>query len=267
VLKHAESPTDGFPRHAYGRRTGLVLLNGLAEQPETWFRNQAYWQRYFDVHMPRLLAYDGDVLQERIDAGRPVNVPYLVERLRYYLDQFVQSPPYHLVASSLGGKIAIEYAATYPNNVRRMVLLCPSGLGEHERLPLVDGTRWSQPRSLIDKVFWNPECVDPALVHYYEQQWGKRRWRRGLLATIQGTKDHDVRRRLPEVPHPTLIIGGPEDQIVDPACTEAATRLLPRGRFLMLLRCGHAPQVERPRLINRLVVRFLSKAAARSNQR
>ena len=30
----------------YGRQHALVLVNGLAEQPETWFRNHRVWQRF-----------------------------------------------------------------------------------------------------------------------------------------------------------------------------------------------------------------------------
>src|SRR5438552_1781987 len=118
--------------HPYGRRPPLVLLNGLAEQAESWFRNHEYWRRHFDVHMPNLLAYEGEALHRRIDAGLPIDVDYLVGQLHQYLDQFVQSPPYRLVASSLGGKIAVEYAVRHSDRIARLVLLCPSGLGDEE---------------------------------------------------------------------------------------------------------------------------------------
>ena len=121
----------------------LILINGLAEQTETWFRNEHFWRRYFDVHLPNILVYEGDALHRRIEEGLPIDVPYLVEQLRLYLESFVQTPPYHFVASSLGGKVAVEYAVRYPNQVSRMVLLCPSGMGEEERLPIVEGVRRS----------------------------------------------------------------------------------------------------------------------------
>ena len=88
---------------AYGRRQPLVLLNGLAEQAESWFKNRRYWARYFDVYAPNILVYDGEALHERLASGLAITVDYLVEQLHTYLTQFVQTPPYHLVASSLGG--------------------------------------------------------------------------------------------------------------------------------------------------------------------
>ena len=94
----------------YARRQPLVLINGLAEQAESWFRNQQFWRRFFDVHLPNILVYDGAALHRRIDDRLPIDVDYLVDQLQLYLDEFVQTPPYHLVASSLGGKVAVEFA-------------------------------------------------------------------------------------------------------------------------------------------------------------
>jgi pimeloyl-ACP methyl ester carboxylesterase len=245
-------------RHPYGRRPPLVLLNGLAEQAESWFRNAWFWRRHFDVHTPNLIAYEGEALHRRIDAGLPISVDYLVDQLHQFLLHFVQTPPYHLVASSLGGKVAVEYAARYPEQVGRIVLLCPSGMGDEERLPIVEGVRRNDLNALVESVFSDPAQAERAVVEYYRRQFASRRWRAGLLRTIRGTMDHSVRGRLSQVTQPTLLICGSDDRIVDPNQAAEAARALPQGEFLLIPRCGHAPQVEKPWLINRLVVQFLS---------
>jgi pimeloyl-ACP methyl ester carboxylesterase len=244
----------------YARRQPLILLNGLAEQAESWFRNERYWRRYFDVHTPNLLVYDGAALQGRIDDGLPITVDYLVEQLRVYLESFVQAPPYHLVAASLGGKVAVEFAVRYPEQVARVVLLCPSGMGDAERLPIVEGVRRNDPRSVVESVFHDPRRADPRLLKYYQRQFANRRWRAGLLRTVRGTMEHCVRDRLALMPQPTLLVSGREDRIVDPRAAAEAAKLLPNGQFLSVPACGHAPQMEKPWLVNRLVVHFLSSA-------
>jgi pimeloyl-ACP methyl ester carboxylesterase len=247
-----------FRGPCYARRQPLVLINGLAEQPESWFRNEAYWRRYFDVHMPNLLVYDGPALHRRIEQGLPVTVDYLVGQLHQYLESFVQAPPYHLVAASLGGKVAVEYATRHPERVSRVVLLCPSGMGDGERLPIVEGVRRNDPRAVVESVFWDPRRADPRLLAYYRRQFANRRWRRGLLRTVRGTRDHCVRDRLADMTQPTLLISGREDRIVDPAAAAAAARQLSRGHHLVIPQCGHAPQMELPGRVNRLVVQFLT---------
>jgi pimeloyl-ACP methyl ester carboxylesterase len=245
--------------HPYGRPAPLILLNGLAEQAESWFRNHRFWRRYFDVHTPNVLAYEGDALHRRIQDDLPISVDYLVNQLHRYVTEFVQTPPYHLVASSMGGKVAVEFAVRYPDLVARLVLICPSGLGDAENLPVVEGVRRSDFRALIDSVFWNPRRVDPDLVEYYRQRFTNRRWRSGLLRTIRGTMEHCVRPLLAQVSQPTLLISGREDRIVNPTHAAEAAGDLPNGHFVLIPHCGHAPQMEKPRLVNRLVVDFLTR--------
>jgi pimeloyl-ACP methyl ester carboxylesterase len=247
-----------FHVNPYARRQPLVLLNGLAEQAESWFRNHPFWRRHFDVYMPNLLVYDGPTLHQRIEEGLPISIDYLVEQLHQYLESFVQTPPYHLVAASLGGKIAVEYGVRYPDRVARIVLLCPSGMGDEERLPIVEGVRRNDPRSLVESVFYDSSRADPRLLEYYQRQFANRRWRTGLLRTVRGTMTHCVRERMAELSPPTLLISGREDRIVDPTQAAEATKLLPRGHYLSIPQCGHAPQMERPWLTNRLVLHFLT---------
>src|SRR5438477_9662209 len=88
--------------HHYKRRMPLILVNGLAEQSESWFANRTYLTRHFDVKVPEILVYDGESLHQWINSGGAVTVEYLADRLGRFLDEFVQRPPYHLVGSSLG---------------------------------------------------------------------------------------------------------------------------------------------------------------------
>jgi pimeloyl-ACP methyl ester carboxylesterase len=258
---------DRIKPRSYGRRHGLILLNGLAEQPESWYRNYRYWTRYFDVHMPNLLTYEGEALHRRIRAGHAITVDYLVEQLHVYLDQFVQTPPYHLVASSLGGKVAIEFALKYPELVSRLILICPSGMGDEERLPIMEGVKHNDHKKLIASVFHRPKHVDREMLRYYQLKFQSRKWKMGLLRTVKGTNDHIVRPRLPLLKPLTLLISGEEDRIVDPAVGRRAAMEIPQGHYLLIPNCGHAPQIEKPRFINRMVVHWLSSPRPSSQPR
>lgn len=247
----------------YQRKAPLVLINGLAEQAESWYCNLDTWRQHFDVHTPNLLVYDGAALQRRIDAGQPIDIDYLVEQLRLYIDSFVQSSPVHLLANSMGGKVAVEFAARYPDQVARMVLLCPSGLSREERLPVVDGVRRNDPASLIHSVFQDSRHADADLLDYYQEKFASRTWRSGLMRTLRGTMEHRVADRLPQVPQPTLVVVGGRDRIVDPHETAASAQRLPRGKTVVLHECGHAPQIEAADTVNQMVIDFLLSWADR----
>jgi pimeloyl-ACP methyl ester carboxylesterase len=95
-------------------------------------------------------------------------------------------------------------------------------------------------------------------VKYYEEKFASKPWRRALFETVRGTKRHSVRGRLTEVDRPTLVICGREDRIVDPQEVYEAVKDIPNYRYELIPRCGHAPQLECSRLVNRMVLEFLS---------
>jgi abhydrolase domain-containing protein 6 len=241
----------------YRRLPTLVLINGLAEQGESWFRSRQVWQRHFEVQMPGILVYDGPVIQDRMRSGERITVDFLTDRLTEFLDRFVQAPPYHLVASSLGGQIAVEYTHRHPDKVGRVALLCPSGFGGVEKLPIAEGARNNNSQGLVESVFYNRSIAMPGVVQYFERKFASRAWRKAVFQTVRGTKRHSVEGKLPGIERPTLVICGEADKIVDPHSVRRAVDGLPNFEFKMLPRCGHAPQLEQPQVVNRLVLDFL----------
>jgi pimeloyl-ACP methyl ester carboxylesterase len=253
-----------FAPKPYGRRQPLILINGLAEQAESWYRNRRFWNRYFDVHAPNVILYDGPNVQGRLARKQPIDVDYLVGEFHHYITRYVQTRPVHLVASSLGGKIAVELAVRHPELVNRVVLLCPSGMGDEERLPIMDGVR-GDTYALVRSVFHKPKFVDRDMVKFYRAQLANRVWKTGLLRTVRGTLEYSVRAKLRQLSQETLLVTGKKDKICDPVTAAAAAKDLPNGHFLEVADCGHAPQIEKHWLINRLVVYFLTAPKPTAN--
>ena len=110
----------------------------------------------------------------------------------------------------------------------------------------------------MKSVFYRPRFVDRDIVKYYKTAIGNRRWKAGMIRTVNGTKDASVRDRLPLVTAATLLVTGQQDQICCPTTAAAAAKDLPNGHFLALAKCGHAPQIEKSRKVNRLVIHFLT---------
>jgi pimeloyl-ACP methyl ester carboxylesterase len=244
--------------NTYKRRAPLVLVNGLAEQPESWFANRVFLSRHFDVKVPELLVYDGDVLHDWIDSGGEVTVDYLAERLARFLDEYVQRPPYHFVASSLGCQVALTYATRHVDKVSKLVLICPSGFYGDENLPMIDGVKRSNYDSLVKSVFHRDLFATEDLVRAIERKFQDRKWKKGVLKTLRGTVGHSVADLLPLVPQPTLLIWGANDRVLSnlPGAIGTAEQIL-RAVQVVIPKCGHAPQIEKSRLVNRLIASFL----------
>ncbi len=244
--------------HNYKRPSPLILINGLAEQSESWFANRRPLAKHFDVKVPEILVYDGDSLHRHIESGGLVTVEYLADRLATYLDEYVQRPPYHLVGSSLGGQICLTLAVRHPHLVSKLVLIAPSGLFGDENLPVIEGVRRSRYDTLVKSVFHRNHFATDRLVNAIEEKFQSRKWKKGILRTLRGTVGHSVSGLLDRVAQPTLLIWGSDDRVISDVAgsIRAADRIL-KSRQVVIPKCGHAPQIEKSRLVNTLITRFL----------
>ena len=244
------------------RKPNLVLINGLAEHSETWVCNLPVWAREFEIFQPVLVAYEADWLHQPAFRDEPIDVQFLVRRLSEFLEAEGVEPPYNLVANSLGGKVAVEFALKYPHLVRRLALLGPSGMSPVERMPIIAGVRRGDMESVISSVFFDRRFVRREFVDRYQSQVKIRRWKSGLIRTIRGTIGHTVRDRVNQLQSPTLFVIGKEDQIIDADSSTDAARTIPDVRIHVFSKCGHAPQIEKSRQVNRLVRNFMLRESA-----
>ncbi len=240
-------------------RPRVVLINGLAAQAESWHSNIDFWQRRFEVYMPALVDYEGEALHKRIDEGLPIDINFFVEELHLYLRSVVQARPVHLLANSMGGKIAVEFAVRFPEWIASLVLLSPSGLSHQERLPMVGGVKRSNVQSMVESVFYDTRHARQEVMDCYRRKYANRRWRIGAMRIIRGTMEHSIKELVSKVSQPTLLVVGREDRIVDSKESIEAARGLPQGRVVVLENCGHAPQIEKAAVVNRLVAEFIRR--------
>ena len=78
------------------------------------------------------------------------------------------------------------------------------------------------------------------------------------MKTLRGTVGHSVADLLDQVPHSTLLIWGSDDRVIsDVAGSIRAAERMIKGRQVVIPKCGHAPQIEKSRLVNTLITRFL----------
>ena len=197
-------------------------------------------------------------LHERIDSGGEISVDYLAERLSVFLTQYVQRSPCYVVASSLGCQVALTVAVKRPEIISKLVLIAPSGFHGGENLPMIDGVRRSAYGSMVRSVFHRSRFASEELVGVMHHKFQDRKWKKGVLRTLRGTVGHSVAPLLPLVSQSALVIWGAQDRVLTdlPGAIRAGSKSA-AARQVVIPKCGHAPQIERARLVNRLVSQFL----------
>ena len=89
-------------------------------------------------------------------------------------------------------------------------------------------------------------------------------FRAGPLALARGAafvSTHDLRKELPEVWAPTLLVWGERDRLVPVRIAEEWQQLLPTSR-LARLSCGHVPMLEAPGDLAGCMLAFLDEELA-----
>ena len=106
----------------------LVLLHGSASTTLEWIGDVVAWAEHFRVHAVDLLGEPGLSAEVRPDLSAHV------DWLDDVLDGLEVPAPVSVVASSLGGWFALDYAIRQPERVRKLALLTPSGIGRQKWL-------------------------------------------------------------------------------------------------------------------------------------
>jgi pimeloyl-ACP methyl ester carboxylesterase len=158
-----------------------------------------------------------------------------------------------VVGISFGGMVAQELAATWPERIERLALLCTSSGGAggasyplHELVDLEDDERAARAPLLLDTRF-TPEWLaahpsDRVLAELMaSRSTGDRpdEQRRGEAEQLGARRYHDVFDRLGRISCPTLVAAGRYDGIAPLPNSEAIAGAVP-GAELRVYEGGHA---------------------------
>ena len=266
--KKSSTPIDYFLKKiinqlikvAFKKKDPLILVNGVAEQYESWFFNVSSLTENFVVHWPNLYLFQSNLYLADL---KKISVSWIVNRLETYLDSFVTTPPYHLVGSSAGCQTIATLAAKRPEIVSKLVLICPSGLEGDEHFPVIEGVSKRDLRSMISSIFHNKEnfAVDE-IIDVLKERFENKKWRLGFVKMAQVTKKNSIIEELLSLKCPVLFICGEEDQIIPIwQAYNAVQKMRDVGvnvAMIVIRECGHAPQIERFQITNRFVTEFLN---------
>ena len=222
----ASSPADG---------SAIVLLHGLGDSAETWARMMPRLARERRVIAPDLAGFG------RTPAPREgMRLSVLVRYLAGLLDSLGVERAI-LVGNSLGGAVAIRYAADNPDRVERLFLLNSAGLLNGVPPELEPKTR-EEARELA-RMSFGPEARMPNFFLDDLVRWARNPAHQAYLHSDEPT---DVRGDLGRIRAPTTIIWGEQDRLVPPEHGTALRDGIPGSELIVLPGVAHVPQIQAP---------------------
>ena len=246
----------------------VVLVHGLSGSWENWLETIPHLARTHTVVAVDLPGFGRSELPEE-----DVSIPGYGR----FLDAFFAELGFErtaLVGSSMGGLIAAQTAAAFPERVDRLVLVSAPGLGRPQRMPedvdvghpfiarLAPYARFAGHigalrRLALARLVTHPELIGKEIVMKSAAGMGKP----GVQAALRSILTYDFRPHVRNITAPTLLIWGASDRVVPAYVADRYQQALPAAHKVILPDTGHAPMLERPALFNRLVSEFLATGA------
>ncbi|MFB7719434.1 alpha/beta fold hydrolase [Nocardia sp. NPDC056100] len=258
----------------------LVLLHGGgpgASGLSNYSRNIEVLARRFRVIVPDLPGYGRS--SKHIDQRDPFGD--LAAAIGGLLE-VLQVPRAHLIGNSYGGAAALRLAMDRPEQVDKLILMGPGGVGTTRTLPTSGlqsllsyytgqgPSREKLAQFLRDYLVYDASAITDAIIdERYRASVDpevaanpplRRPSGLGALRTVW-RMDFTRDPRLSSVTHPTLVIWGADDQVNRPEGARMLADRMPNCDLYLAARTGHWVQWERAELFNDLVVAFLGQSA------
>jgi pimeloyl-ACP methyl ester carboxylesterase len=166
---------------------------------------------------------------------------------------------FDLVGYDIGGWLAAEVAAFYPDRVRSLTVVAPMGL----RVPEAPPMEWmaANPARVVDALF-NGDPGEhagmfppPSDIDGFVQGYGEN----GVTARLIWERRYDVRldRRLAQLSMPTHVVTPSDDRVVPALHAERWAALVPGATLTRLDGVGHALMVQDPGAVASTVAAFI----------
>lgn len=231
VLMHAG---DGPP---------FVYLHSTLGESFMWLPFYAAWAKKFHVYVPTHPGFGKSGGFDEVESVEDMAFHYVELFDALGLDEVC------LGGVSLGGWIAAEFAARWPERVKKLWIADAPGLHVPE-VPLPDMfTILHKREKLRELLFHRPQEHMANIVikeHPDEEQMMNAYQSLTVLARLVWQRPYDPKlaRRLHRVQCPTLLIWGAHDQLVPPAYGEAYKKHIAGARLELIPNCGHLPMFE-----------------------
>lgn len=247
----------------------LLLIHGWGMHGGVWDELVPRLAVHFQVHTVDLPGH-GKSAAPPIIRGQDTGQALLDSIVGQLAEQFVE--PISVCGWSLGGQVALRWAALHPDRIRRLALIASTPC-------FVERDDWlfGMAEETLEQFAAELERNHAATLRRFLalQMRGSEHERELLirlraslfahgepsLAALRGgleiLRNVDLRPQLPDIGQQTLAITGERDKLTSPVASYYLAQSLPHARVVEIDGAAHAPFLSHPDEVTELLARFL----------
>ncbi|MBD2678938.1 MULTISPECIES: alpha/beta fold hydrolase [Nostoc] len=194
--------------------------------------------------------------------------PTAIKTHLYYFWKSLINQPVILVGASMGGATAIDLALTYPEIVKKLVLIDSAGLAGGSPLsklmfPPLDylATQFLSNMKVRDRVarigYKNQSLASLDALYCAALHLQMPNWHQALIAfTKSGGYSAFRFKKISQIVQQTLILWGDSDKILGTKDAIRFKRAIPQSTLTWIQDCGHLPHLEQPQITAQHILNF-----------
>lgn len=250
-----------------GKGKNIVFINGIAASVHTWKKVLDTLCTEFHVYG---IDFIGTGFSEKPEIEYSINL--FSDEILSLMEHFNMDSAV-LVGNSLGGEVALDFTAKYPQKVNKLVLIDSAGYQKNKKIMslLVKLSRFKIAelilnkhitrklvRLLIDWAVFDERIIDKEMIDSYYKPM---KTKGAVDAFIQLVKNLSYTEfnydKAKNIDVETLIIWGEKDRWIKVSDGYRFYMDIKNSKLAVLKNCGHGPQEEKPREVSKLISDFI----------
>ncbi|MCP8304351.1 MAG: alpha/beta hydrolase [archaeon] len=239
----------------------VILIHGLSDDSTLWAPLMPEFSRHYWA-----IALD---VRGHGHSGKP-DMPYSIQLFSEDLLGFLKKleiPQAHLLGLSMGGAVAQQFALDHPEKIRSLILLSTFSYNDSDLRDTFKMLRKSLVRggfsAFFDeavKLVVTPEfaSANADAIAEMKEESVRINSPTAILHAIDACMDFDVKDRMSQISHPTLIISGRKDVLTSPHLGEQIHRSIKGSEWKIMEGVGHNLLIpEKTSELARIILEFL----------
>lgn len=247
-LWYTDSGGSGIP---------VVLLHAASGSSRNW----EYQVAAFTAAGFRCIAYDRRGWGRSVSDAAGAQPGTAADDLQGLMD-YLKIGSFHLIATAAGGSVALDYAVSFPERLRSLVIADAAG-GAVQDEQFQEMTRRIRPAG-FDAMPVEFRELGPS--YRASNPDGTRRWmelermsRQSPPAPAQAPKNRITFSQLEKLRVPILFITGDADLSAPPPILRFFAERIKKSESVIIPEAGHSAYWEQPQTFNRAVLEFIRK--------
>ena len=195
----------------------------------------------------------------RSDHGNGSYTPLLYATFVKWVVDSETRRPIALVGHSLGGAVALRYAAIWPRDLRRLVIVDAAGILEKSALmksqvqrKLAGDGLMTKAREMAGHLVEKVGRLPVALEQIWGTAWSRKVFLKSATARTAALAliDEDFSNLLWRIAAPTTLLWGADDAVAPRRTADVLAAMLPDARLSVIDGAGHEPMHDQPAAFN-----------------